>query len=128
MLGYSNECSIFDSISEQLSKESAQDLSKAEVVNAINKQLAFIGLDFIKIGEENLKDKFTLVKKQKLDPKLTGPMGVIFKTIEVEVSVGYSEEYEVAGLHLNYNWQYESGGSNGNELRMRYEKGKWSIS
>ena len=128
MLSHSSNSDIFDKIVSDILKEGVKELTKTDARNEINKKLKFLGIDGVTVSDKNLTDTFTVVKKIKIDPKLTGPISPVFKSIELEIRTAYGENYytkeNIAAIALEYSWQHPRG-SNGYTIKYTYTDGKW---
>lgn len=66
------------------------------------------------------------IKTIKIDPKDAGLLAPIYKSIEVEISVGFSSRIGVGQVTLQYHWQHPSG-SNGYRITYVLRDGEWEV-
>ena len=108
-------------IKEELLKEASIPDLKSEIIKKL-KDLVFdkIKITFTKLSNDG---KWLTLPIIKIDPKQTGIVAPMFKSLEVKIEIAMSADAAYISIDYKYKHMY---GSNGHEVRFNFSKGKWT--
>ena len=99
--------------------------NQKRILVVLNNKLNEIGIDLI-VHLDQVTEKYVSIGKVDIDTKKIGLLSPVFVKIDLEVSVGYCEERNVADIILQYHWDHRRG-SNGYSVYFEYRDEEWKL-